>query len=611
MTEPNIKILVSCHKETYIPDSDIYMPVHVGASCAPSPLPGMQPDDEGENISDRNFTFCELSAQYWAWKNLDADYIGLCHYRRFFCFDGAKHAANDHAQIEVDCLTPRTAREYRLDDTALLKERISACDMVVAPEWNVRGVPTPLGSQNSVEDHMISYGLIDKASLDMLREIVSEVQPSYRQILDDYLGGTQYIGYNCFVAKRAIFDRMCEFEFSILQEFDKRFDYANLTAAKRRICGYLGETIFSVFVMSLMKDPSVKVESYPLVFFFATDRLFDPSLLGKQDASEVVWGYSGDSPAELSVALNSLLHNIGDDRPYRITMLVRDSFNASYAKKLLDSIPEHVNVDWRIWPMVRLPENMPGVLPKDAMAEYGLVLPWLSESCEKYLWLQDIVCFEDDPGILFEQEGSSAAVSISLEAELQKPKNAACMERYQGLTSDPIGMSCACCMVDAAELRARYAFGDVVRLLTDSARGIQGGKAEPTEFEEELIVSAMLVQMGFKTLDFAIASQSLDEDDISRWGIAEHVAAWKAALRPAVVLFPRQSLLIQNVGSSLAFAFWDPARSSRAYELLLLEMFAPTEEVSSLVHKLLPPNTVRGKAARVMAAAIRRNRSAK
>ena len=82
----NIKILISCHKETDYIKNEIFQPVQGGCALGRKPLVGMLRDDDGENISKKRNEYCELTTQYWAWKNLKADYYGFCHYRRYFCF---------------------------------------------------------------------------------------------------------------------------------------------------------------------------------------------------------------------------------------------------------------------------------------------------------------------------------------------------------------------------------------------------------------------------------------------------------------------------------------------------------------------------------------------
>lgn len=82
-------ILVCAHKQDACLKTPPYQPVQVGRAISQTELPFAVGDDTGDNISDRNRHYCELTAHYWAWKNLhDADYIGLNHYRRYFDFEG-------------------------------------------------------------------------------------------------------------------------------------------------------------------------------------------------------------------------------------------------------------------------------------------------------------------------------------------------------------------------------------------------------------------------------------------------------------------------------------------------------------------------------------------
>lgn len=80
----NIKLIVATHKSYEMPqDDNLYIPLHVGKKGKKDL--GYLGDDTGDNISEFNPYYCELTGVYWAWKNLDYDYLGLVHYRRYFC----------------------------------------------------------------------------------------------------------------------------------------------------------------------------------------------------------------------------------------------------------------------------------------------------------------------------------------------------------------------------------------------------------------------------------------------------------------------------------------------------------------------------------------------
>ena len=65
----NLKVLVVCHKPCNVYKDANYIPIHVGRakSTFVNEMKGILGDDTGDNISDKNASYCELTALYWAW----------------------------------------------------------------------------------------------------------------------------------------------------------------------------------------------------------------------------------------------------------------------------------------------------------------------------------------------------------------------------------------------------------------------------------------------------------------------------------------------------------------------------------------------------------------
>ncbi len=220
----NIKIIVATHKKYMMPKDDMYIPLQVGKELNTEDL-GYQGDNIGENISSKNPYFCELTGLYWAWKNLDADYIGLVHYRRHF---SKKKGLPQDAETRIQSvLTKEEANEiFENTDIILAKKRRYYIETIYS--------------------HYKHTMYIEP--LDETRKILSEMYPDYLEEFDNLNKKTSAHMFNMFIMKKEILDEYCTWLFNILFELEKRIDTSKYDAFHARFFGRISEVLLNVWI---------------------------------------------------------------------------------------------------------------------------------------------------------------------------------------------------------------------------------------------------------------------------------------------------------------------------------------------------------------------------
>ena len=344
-----IKIAVACHKPSELPDNPIYIPVQVGAALAKKHMPNMAHDDEGENISRKNGSYCELTAQYWAWKNLDADYLGLCHYRRFLTFPVGEYKLDKRKQIQAGILDSYNIERFGLSDQRLMHQVIEDNDCVVGELEDVAGLYTPRGKQKTVYDHWAAHDrdLINKHDLDKLIKLVDEFYPQYANDMREYLAGKHFLGYNCFVMRRELFNQLCSFEFDILEKLEDKTELTNYNQMRTRIYGFMAEILYSVFIYHLEKAGH-KVKHVPLVYFNETDPVARLSPVPIENAIPVVINAVDDllDQSILDVTLRSFVETCNAGTRYDV-IIVQNNMSEYLKDKLVAQGEEAGNVSVR------------------------------------------------------------------------------------------------------------------------------------------------------------------------------------------------------------------------------------------------------------------------
>ena len=220
-----VTVIIAAHKKYRMPEDPMYLPLHVGAEGKKDengdPLDlGYAKDNTGDNISELNPSFCELTGLYWAWKNLDSRYTGLVHYRRHF----GKKVKDDPFK-------------------GILKFEDIAADL------GRTRVFVPRKRKYYIESLYSHYGHTHYAEhLDITRQIICEKYPDYTESYDRVVRHTYGFMFNMMIMERELLDDYCSWLFDILFELKDRVGEDDLSAFQARFYGRVSEIIFNVWL---------------------------------------------------------------------------------------------------------------------------------------------------------------------------------------------------------------------------------------------------------------------------------------------------------------------------------------------------------------------------
>ena len=197
---------MAMHRQINQVPFDYIVPIHVGAALQDDKYARVT-DATGENISEKNPQYCELTALYWMWKNTTDDYLGLCHYRRFF----------------------------NLPEEKLIAEQLKSGNLIL---------PERIYFKESLYDQYRHCHAIEE--WDIMIEVVKSLYPDYFKAAVKVFSSNSLIPYNMFIANKQWLDQYCRWLFPVLSGVADKIQ--SLDPTRQRYIGFLSERLLTLFV---------------------------------------------------------------------------------------------------------------------------------------------------------------------------------------------------------------------------------------------------------------------------------------------------------------------------------------------------------------------------
>lgn len=160
--------------------SDKVIPIQVGAALTEKRIADVL-DSTGDNISERNHRYSEMTAFYWMWKNAKADYLGICHYRRLW--------------VDLE----RIVKKLRTTSVEAILPLPTLCEHSIHEDYLLKHIPDVWQT---------------------MMQVLKEHSPEYYEASTEIFQGKIFYASNMCILKREVLEDLCEWMFPIVMEIE-------------------------------------------------------------------------------------------------------------------------------------------------------------------------------------------------------------------------------------------------------------------------------------------------------------------------------------------------------------------------------------------------------
>lgn len=399
----DIKIFTSFHKKCELLKNKYIYPIQVGTSLNGVVYENSLHDNTGENISKKNAQYCELTAQYWAWKNENADYYGFFHYRRYLSFNTEKtYTADSWGNVCEPFLSTELTKKYCWNESSI-QNLVEKYDLILPQLKDIRTMPH-MGK--NMREQYTAEGTLHGRDLDIMLEVIKEKYPVFLKYAEAYESGHKTYFNNMFCMKKELFEEYSSWLFDILEECVKRGDYTDYSTEALRTPGHLAERLLNIYVLYL-KDTKkdLKYTELQTVFFENTEPQENLHPVYGEDAVTVALSINDYYVPYAAVVLQSIHDNINSEEKYDIIIMNRD-VSAVSQKALRAIFDDTNNVSIRFFNVSRFEKQFENLFLRGHFAletYFRLLLPNIMEGYKKVLYLDSDLVVTADIAELFKE----------------------------------------------------------------------------------------------------------------------------------------------------------------------------------------------------------------